>query len=136
MTLKPAHWTKHSRNERSVTVKGRHFFAARCSFFWRLEEIDQADPNGSKPVKLIKLSACTADLSALVMKEVQKSRTPREIGEALKPADLKGLLSRPGQGNFSSAVLHRLMKAGLMDEQFDPTDLGYEVRAAFGVDDR
>lgn len=134
--LKPKDWTKHSRNERSVTVKGRHFFAGRCSFFWRLEEIDQANPNGSKLVKLIKLSATTAELSGLVMKEVQKSRTPREIGEALKPIDLKGLLSRPGQGDFSSAVLHRLMEAGLMNQHLDPTDLGYEVRAAFGVDDR
>lgn len=70
MKIKPKDWTQHSRNERSITVKGRHFFAGRCSFFWRLEEIDQAHPNGSKLVKLIKLSACTAELSGLVMKEV------------------------------------------------------------------
>lgn len=60
------------------------------------------------------------------------AKTPREIGEALKPADLKGLMSRPGSGAFSSAVWHRLMDAGLMDQHFDPTDLGYEVRAAMG----
>jgi hypothetical protein len=70
VVIRPRDWTKHSSNERSITVKGRHFFAGRCSFFWRLEEIDQAHPNGSKLVKEIKRCACTAELSGLVMKEV------------------------------------------------------------------
>lgn len=54
---------------------------------------------------------------------------PYLIGQKLRPADRKGLMTRPGSGSFSKAVWDRLMKAGLMDEAFHPTELGYKVRA-------
>lgn len=72
VTIRPRDWTQHSRNERSISVRGRHFFASRCRVFWRVEEIDQADPNGSKLVKVLRLGAGTKDLSSLVAAEVMK----------------------------------------------------------------
>lgn len=62
--------------------------------------------------------------------------TPAEIAAKLKPAERKGLLSRPGSANFSSAVLARLDKAGLISaSDYYPTDLGWEVRKALGAKD-
>lgn len=51
----------------------------------------------------------------------------------LREADRRGLCERPGSGNFSSAVWHRLMDAGLMDVHFHPTARGRQVRAVLGV---
>lgn len=62
------------------------------------------------------------------------TKTPEElrtIAEGLKPADLKGLLSRPGRGDFRSSTWKRLVDAGLMDDHFYPTELGYAVRDLF-----
>lgn len=72
MTIRPRDWKQHSRNERSITVRGRHFFAGRCGFHWRVEEIDQADPNGSKLVQIVRTCVLTKDLSRIVAVEVMK----------------------------------------------------------------
>ena len=69
MTIRPRDWKQHSRNERSITVAGRHFFASRCARLWRVEEVDQAEPNGSKLVQVVRTFVKTSDLSATVMKE-------------------------------------------------------------------
>lgn len=69
MTIRPRDWKQHSRNERSITVRGRHFFASRCRVYWRVEEVDQAEPNGARSIKVLRLNASTSDLSAVVMKE-------------------------------------------------------------------
>lgn len=52
-----------------------------------------------------------------------------KVANKLRPADRKALLSTPGRGAFSSASWTRLRDAGLMDENFYPTDLGLEVIA-------
>lgn len=67
------------------------------------------------------------------------AKTAPEIAAKLSTADRKGLLSRPGSANFSSAVLARLDKAGLIDRAtYHPTDLGYDVREILspGIDSR
>lgn len=68
--VKPKDWTKHSRGERSITVNGRHFFASRCAgrFHWSVEEVDQAEPHGSRRIADVTSTAMTKDLSAIVLK--------------------------------------------------------------------
>jgi len=50
------------------------------------------------------------------------------IKHALTEADKRGLRSKPGEGNYSSAVFRRLKAHGLVDNNFWPTELGWEVR--------
>ena len=61
--------------------------------------------------------------------------TPRDIAASLRAADRKALCSRPGSGAFTGASWKRLMDLGLMDMDFYPTSLGYEVRAILDVRD-
>ena len=56
----------------------------------------------------------------------------KEIAEQLAPADKRALLSKPGSGAFSSAAFNRLINNKLMDRNFWPTELGWEVRAELG----
>lgn len=48
-------WSIISDNERCVSIRGRHYFAMRCNRKkpWRIDEMNQADPNGSKHVGTI-----------------------------------------------------------------------------------
>jgi hypothetical protein len=60
-----------------------------------------------------------------------KSRA-KEIAEQLSSADKRALLSKPGSGNFSTAAFERLRHNMLMDSNFYPTELGWEVRIELG----
>lgn len=64
------------------------------------------------------------------------SDDPNAIAERLKPTLKRALLSRPGSGSFSTGAWHKLMDAGLMDDHFWPTDLGFDVRKALGAKDQ
>lgn len=63
-------WSVISRNERSSTHEGRHFFAARCHLTaeWRLTEDDQniAEAETSRALKVWLNTYKTADLSRVV----------------------------------------------------------------------
>lgn len=61
--------------------------------------------------------------------------TAREVAPTLKPALRKGILSKPGSGDFSSATRDRLADLGLIDESYRPTLLGWAVRKALGARD-
>jgi hypothetical protein len=56
----------------------------------------------------------------------------KEIAEQLSNADKRALLAKPGSGAFSSAAFKRLMDNKLMDGNFWPTELGWEVRIELG----
>lgn len=58
-------WKIISKNERSITVNGRHYFAARCnpSVMWVIDEVDQAEPHGSKLVQRIAERLTTRDVT-------------------------------------------------------------------------
>lgn len=60
-----------------------------------------------------------------------KSRA-KKIAEQLLSVDRRALLARPGSGAFSSAAFNRLVANKLMDRNFWPTDLGWEVRIELG----
>lgn len=46
----------------------------------------------------------------------------------MRPADKKAMLTRDGQGEYSSAAFGRLLDKGLVDRNFRFTELGWKVR--------
>lgn len=58
-------WTTISRNERSISINGRHFFACRCnpSTPWHIEELDQPG-NGARVLHVIADRLTTRDVTA------------------------------------------------------------------------
>jgi len=72
---RPSDWKIWSRNERSITIGQRHFFASRCGrgaafafmrLQWNIEEMDQAEPNGAKSIGVRWRGVPTKDLSERV----------------------------------------------------------------------
>lgn len=59
-------WTTISRNERAISVDGRHYFAMRCnpSKPWMIEELDQATINGARQIGVIADGLTTRDVTA------------------------------------------------------------------------
>jgi hypothetical protein len=64
-------------------------------------------------------------VSALAMKAAA-------IVPKLTNADVRGMRSTPGAGNYSTACFLRLKHLGLVDNNFWPTELGWEVRIRVG----
>lgn len=64
-------WRTLSRNERTITVDGRHYFASRCTYGlripssakWQIWEMNQADPNGSKDIEQVARGLTTREVS-------------------------------------------------------------------------
>lgn len=57
MTTKTQDWVRHGRAQRSITVRGQHFFAQQScrptsvgQRLWMVEEMNQAEVNGSRAI--------------------------------------------------------------------------------------
>lgn len=69
----PVKWTNISRNERSVIVSGRHYFASRCNpaSMWTVVLLDRLEINGSREVGRVHRSFTTHQLNKW-LKDYQK----------------------------------------------------------------
>lgn len=76
-------WEIHSRNERSATINGHHFFASRCnpSKPWTLQELDRCHNDGLAREIARHGQTQTAGLSALAL-----SIAPRRFFEVVTAA--------------------------------------------------
>lgn len=74
-------WKTISRNERSLTINGRHFFAARCNpkTLWWIEELNQAQINGSRSITVFAEKLKTRDVTAYF-----KHHPPPPIGYKIR----------------------------------------------------
>lgn len=74
-------WKQISRNERSITVSGRHFFANRCNpgRLWQIEELNQAEINGSRSIAVIAEKQATRDVTAYF-----KHHPPSPVGYTIR----------------------------------------------------
>lgn len=59
-------WHNISRNERTITIGDRHYFASRCNGqrLWRIDEMDQAQINGSRSLGIVADHLTTHELTA------------------------------------------------------------------------
>lgn len=60
------------------------------------------------------------------------ARKAAAIVPKLNNADVRAMRSKPGSGNYSTACWLRLKHLGLVDDNFWPTELGWEVRIRVG----
>lgn len=71
-TLGAGNWTIISRNERSLTRNGKHYFAVRCSrqYLWTIEELDgPIESNTSRRVRVVAKGVETRQLLKTLIAE-------------------------------------------------------------------
>src|ERR1700750_2304663 len=58
-------WFHISKNERSASIGGRHYFASRCNSKqkWQIEELNQSETNGSRSLGIIERNMTTRECS-------------------------------------------------------------------------
>lgn len=70
MLVRARDWTKHSANERSVTYRGKLYFAGRHSAreTWMIEILTGPEVHGSRHVCTVALNVETRNLSEEIMR--------------------------------------------------------------------
>lgn len=65
-----------SRNERTLHVGGRHYFACRCpaSPSWSVTEMDQEAVTGSRDIGFVAIVERTRDIAGVVMAHAGSAR--------------------------------------------------------------
>lgn len=115
-------WDIISRNERSVTVAGRHFFASRCSLApspaWRIDEL--SGPLSQRPTTKIKgfaTAAMTRGLSAaldaaLELSDDAKMLAGQMFGLGLTAMNFEMIVGKPSAR--CQAALDEMVAAGMI----------------------
>lgn len=59
-------WRTISRNERSISINGRHYFAMRCNPDrpWMIEELNQATIHGARQIGVVATGLTTKEVTA------------------------------------------------------------------------
>lgn len=73
-------WTIISRDERFITVGGRHFFAGRCTHsgarFWKIEEVDRPPPGPMRSIRVLTDVVATRKLSFALEAALRREVAP------------------------------------------------------------